>query len=62
MVNTDKTPCKCGTNTKVLSYPKKGPVYCPDCCPEHDYKYERYEGWTCTTCGAEPPPDWFDVS
>jgi hypothetical protein len=42
------------------SAPAEGPTVCPEHCPDHDYRYERGEGKRCITCGAAPPPDWFD--
>lgn len=36
------------------------PTYCEKHCPDHDYQYERGDGWHCVTCHAEPPHDWFD--
>lgn len=38
-----------------------GPAYCADCCPDHNYEYERGVGHRCQSCDAEPPIDWFDV-
>lgn len=35
------------------------PTYCTKCCPDHEYQYERGEGWRCLTCYAEPPDDWY---
>lgn len=51
---------KCGGETIIA--PQIGPAYCPDCCPDHDYQYERGEGHRCVVCFDEPPPDYFDES
>jgi hypothetical protein len=48
----------CGGPTVIA--PEEGPAYCYEHCPDHDYHYERSEGWRCLECHAEPPPDWFD--
>ena len=50
----------CGQPATV--YPPDGddsPTYCEAHCPDHDYRYERGEGWRCFTCFAEPPHDFF---
>ena len=55
---------KCGTcgNTAAVSPPSDDdPTFCQECCPDHEYEYERGEGHRCKTCNAEPPLDWFDV-
>lgn len=34
---------------------------CPECCEDHDYRYERdLRGRYCHHCGQEAPQDWFD--
>ena len=33
---------------------------CPDCCEDHDYRYEReLRGHYCLSCGQEAPRDYF---
>lgn len=50
---------KCGKDTLVA--PVDGPAVCPECCEDHDYKYERGErGHFCIHCFAKAPDDWFD--
>ncbi len=61
LINPPEAYCKCGTLCFV--YPPDGSQgVCPDHCPEHDYEFEDGCGWTCKTCGVEPPNDWFDES
>lgn len=36
-------------------------LWCSECCPEHEYEYERSEGHRCIHCHAEPPDDWYEV-
>ncbi len=37
-------------------YTDEGPVYCPDCCPDHDYEYDKYErAHVCNICGGLRP-------
>lgn len=54
---------KCGTcgERAAISPPGDAPTYCAECCPDHEYEYERGEGHRCKTCFAEPADDWFDV-
>lgn len=34
--------------------------WCVDCCPDHDYEYDRHErGHFCKTCGQPAPPDFY---
>lgn len=34
---------------------------CPNCCEDHDYRYEReLRGHYCFHCGAQAPEDWYD--
>ncbi len=49
---------KCGGSTIIE--PQDGPGVCESCCEDHDYLYERYEGYRCVHCHGEPPPDWYD--
>lgn len=53
---------KCGNcgGAAVLS-PPVGETCCENCCPDHQYEYDRFEGHRCKTCHAEPPLDWFSV-
>jgi hypothetical protein len=55
---------KCGFCGKTAVVAPQGiePTYCQDCCPDHDYAYERGEGWRCKTCHGEPPLDFYDES
>jgi hypothetical protein len=33
---------------------------CPNCCEDHDYRYEReLRGHYCIHCGQEAPDDYF---
>lgn len=48
----------CGGPT--LCAPDEGPAYCPEHCPDHDYKYEPCDGKRCVICSAEPPYDYWD--
>lgn len=58
----------CGSSADVISYDPRGlwayPIrttYCPDHCPDHDYRYEHGAGHYCNNCGQEPPHDyWVD--
>lgn len=52
---------KCGVCGKGAFVAPNGsePTYCTECCPDHDYGYERGEGWRCKTCHAEPPTDFY---
>lgn len=47
----------------VLVYMTVASAICPNCCDDHDYRYEgRGDGHMCIHCGANPPDDWYDVS
>ncbi|UYZ08572.1 hypothetical protein CFBP5507_06105 [Agrobacterium salinitolerans] len=37
------------------------PLWCEECCPDHEYEYQRGEGNRCIHCNAEPPDDWYEV-
>lgn len=52
---------KCGTCGEWSTVAPQGaePTYCPKCCPDHDYQYERGEGKRCAICNAAPPDDWY---
>ena len=51
----------CGTQDGIVCWPESPALaYCPECCPDHEYSYDCGM-WSCDTCGAEPPDDWFDV-
>lgn len=50
--------CACG-QVAMGAPDGDAPTYCPNCCPDHEYEYERGEGHRCKTCSAEPPHDWF---
>lgn len=48
---------KCGKETPVA--PLSGPAYCEECCPDHDYRYDRgRRGHFCITCDMPRPDDW----
>lgn len=58
---------KCGETKDVICYDPRSlwfyPVrktYCPDCCPEHEFAYERWErAWCCQVCGDHAPHDFW---
>lgn len=46
-------PCcdQCGGDVDCYSDPP-GPTYCERCCPDHDYKHDKWErARICQTCG-----------
>jgi hypothetical protein len=49
----------CGDGAYVAP-PGDEPTYCTKHCPDHEYEYERGEGWRCKTCHAEPPLDFYE--
>jgi hypothetical protein len=49
----------CGAPTALA--PPEGRGVCSKHCEDHDYQYERGEGWMCTHCGIQPPADFYDV-
>lgn len=58
---TEKKPefkcVACGKETEVANI--EGPTWCPECCPDHDYEYDRdARARYCKNCGQEPPYDW----
>ena len=53
--------CGCGKQAYVAPQGDE-PTYCTGCCPDHDYEYQRGEGWRCKTCHAEPSMDFYDES
>lgn len=51
---------ECGVETP--SAPADGSKgYCQNCCPDHDFVYERGVGHRCKICDCEPPLDWLDI-
>ena len=36
------------------------PPYCEGCCPEHDFRFDKYDGYRCAHCFAQPDDDWYD--
>lgn len=50
---------KCGKQCDSAPYPPARAI-CEDCCPDHDYRYEREERkHRCVNCGREPDPDFY---
>jgi hypothetical protein len=57
----------CGSSENVIIFDPRclwayffRQTWCPPHCPDHDYRYSRYDGHYCDNCGQEPPFDWFD--
>lgn len=50
-------PCCEACGAEVDCYPDPpAPAYCEECCPDHDYQYDRDErGHICTVCGGRRP-------
>lgn len=50
----------CGAQCDIAPDPPARAV-CPNCCEDHDYRYEReLRGHYCFHCGQEAPEDWYD--
>jgi hypothetical protein len=51
----------CGTKEVIVYHTNPSQTFCPACCPDHDYQYERWErAHICTVCGEQAPADLFD--
>lgn len=50
----------CGTECETAPDPPER-AWCPKCCPDHDYDYDRSDRrWECKHCGELRPDDWDD--
>lgn len=37
------------------------PAWCEDCCPDHDFEYDRdRRGHFCKHCDMQAPYEWYD--
>ena len=42
--------------------PDGSPLWCEDCCPDHEYEYDRgRQGHFCKRCDQQAPYDWYDT-
>lgn len=56
----DFSCCVCSVQCDSAPDPPARAV-CPNCCEDHDYRYEReLRGTYCFHCGQQAPEDWYD--
>lgn len=57
--------CKNGPVLDSWPWGKPEQAICSACCgiseEGHDYQHNGASGHGCVHCGAEPPPDWYDI-
>lgn len=50
---------KCGMADCHVAPEDGSGAICPDCCEDHDYVYDRWDGHYCKHCGDPRPADYY---